>query len=709
MKYCLRKRNKKDMIPRELPNKRKKKEKIRKKKSYCPRVRTKFMGKIEKYSRKKNDQKLGSNISGDIIKDDGSNYEMRSQKAFELLEGLKSNLRTENPDEILKKIQEILNFDNTDKILLIECLEILLKFGKNDEFNDLLINSKFCLTKDFVINKKDENLHLLSTKIEKDYNNLLFINDQSIIEELNLAFNNLENAINIFKKIKAGKLKKKQIKNLITFDIGKDTNNRYFIVPKQSENKEENDFLTNLLQFLKLYINVKKFEYYYPNQPINYKKNQTPYLFHIFFKFFETFVIVNKNREKIEINLKNIEIYDKSKRYKNNFMREIENNSYNIDENISREIRFFFLCFNMPINKNVLDNLENKIDSIIKRQNPLKLETIQNFINSSKEMAKIFSIENDNLVFFYKNKKYKFNYNSYNETFLDALYANKDDEIFEQIQWNPLYYYNFYNENDINFLKNLIKKILNSKLFLEIWKEYSDVKGIFDYLFNNEKNIDNLLDNIEFYPYNENDFNVHGLTFYNEMKIMVSGLPISHIINEFDFCCYKILEMARKIIIILHEICHYIKRLLNLITNGEIMNTTIESINENKNIKEAGRLFEKVLFSWKNPYEKTKKNKNEVDNKKIINLNKALKLLNYKIFDNDIENFQKEFYSDTKINKECIDDNLLIYIEKLGFNLEHFLKKRNNDCYNKYSIDCSRSGVKLYYLLYIPDNHNYKH
>ena len=75
-------------------------------------------------------------------------------------------------------------------------------------------------------------------------------------------------------------------------------------------------------------------------------------------------------------------------------------------------------------------------------------------------MAEIFSIENDNLVFFYKNKKYKFNYNSYNETFLDALYATKDDEkLFEQIQWNPLYYYNFYNENDTNFLKNLIKKI----------------------------------------------------------------------------------------------------------------------------------------------------------------------------------------------------------------------------------------------------------
>ena len=267
MKYCLRKRNKKDIIPLELPNKRKKKEKRRKKKSYCPRIRTKFMGKISKCSRKKNEQKLGSNISEDIIKDDDLNYEIRSQKAFELLEELNSNVSTKKTDEILKKIEKILNYDNTDKILLSECLEILLKIEEDNEFNNLLINSKFCLTKDFVINKKNENLNLLSTKIEKDYKNLLFINDQAIIEELNLAFNNLENAINIFEKIKAGKLEKKQIKNLITFDIGIDTNNRYFIVPKQSENKEENDFLTNLLQFLKLYIDIKKFEYYYPINP----------------------------------------------------------------------------------------------------------------------------------------------------------------------------------------------------------------------------------------------------------------------------------------------------------------------------------------------------------------------------------------------------------------------------------------------------------
>lgn len=62
--------------------------------------------------------------------------------------------------------------------------------------------------------------------------------------------------------------------------------------------------------------------------------------------------------------------------------------------------------------------------------------------------------------------------------------------------------------------------------------------------------------------------------------------------------------MGRKIKILLHEIIHFIKIALNLITNGKVLETTIESDKEDPNIIEGGRFFEYLIFNWKNPHKK---------------------------------------------------------------------------------------------------------
>ena len=57
----------------------------------------------------------------------------------------------------------------------------------------------------------------------------------------------------------------------------------------------------------------------------------------------------------------------------------------------------------------------------------------------------------------------------------------------------------------------------------------------------------------------------------------------------------------------MHEVCHYIKRALTFITNGEIANSTLDSNEKDSDIIEAGRYFERLLFVWKNHFNKRPK------------------------------------------------------------------------------------------------------
>jgi hypothetical protein len=100
------------------------------------------------------------------------------------------------------------------------------------------------------------------------------------------------------------------------------------------------------------------------------------------------------------------------------------------------------------------------------------------------------------------------------------------------------------------------------------------------------------------------------------LKIITSSYYVSNIVDKKDFINFKILEMARKLIIILHEVIHFIKRPLNLIANGKISGAVMESEKEDPDIIEEGRFFEQLVFNIKNPFIKKRTSKSSKSSKK---------------------------------------------------------------------------------------------
>ena len=150
------------------------------------------------------------------------------------------------------------------------------------------------------------------------------------------------------------------------------------------------------------------------------------------------------------------------------------------------------------------------------------------------------------------------------------------------------------------------------------------------------------------------------------------------------------------------------------------MNTTNEKNDPSKeDIIEAGRIFEKIIFGWDNPFEKSninndKENENienkdeitEAENEvKLLKLIDAFKILNSNNYENDIDGFKKIIES-KNLKKKEIDGELLKYIKVLGFNLDDCFNNYNS--YKIYVIDCSRKSKTIYYIYYRSDNHNFK-
>ena len=660
----------------------------------------KFMAKIKKNKETEDTSKT----IDEIFKGDFLNFRKRRETSLENLSQLKNDLNKKKNDEIISEIEKCIKYDNTNKTIIYECLKIYSEHGLKDNFNELLNQSKFCLTKNFNvidINNKSENLNIkLSDNFINNSDIILFENDMEIIGKLKLAFESLKKVCNSYKNIRKEKKMKYQIKRILTFNLKKDKEEKYYIYHKKSKNEILSEFYTDIMKFLENYIHIKKFDYYLPNQPINYKINQTLYLFHIFYKLYENVVIVNNKKKQLQIilNNKKLEIIGSMTKYVENLIKELDENDGNISEGLEKKIRFFFFCLKIEPSKSKLDNLQSNIDNMLIQQKVLNEEKIKNFISDNKIFGSYFEIEKGNFFFYDNNKKYVFNYKQYNERLLGEIINNINDKIIlKRICYDPLNYYNFFDNEDLKYMRDLTTKILKSKLFNEIWSNYSDVKNRVEYYFNNDKNIEDLIDNIDYYPFDESSFGLQGMTFHNELKIIVSGLHTCQIKTDYDFKIYKILEVSRKMIIILHEICHFIKRALNLLTEGEILNTTIESIQDDPDVIESGRIFETLIFNLKNP--NSQKNKNQ---KNEINLVQSLNILNPDIYENGISSFKRN------LNKLCpkkkMNQALSNYIKKIGFNIDDFYK--NKKSYKDYSIDISRKANDNFTITYKSDNHN---
>lgn len=160
----------------------------------------------------------------------------------------------------------------------------------------------------------------------------------------------------------------------------------------------------------------------------------------------------------------------------------------------------FLFLLNSP---KVPIGIENIRDSIVNKDIPLTLDDINTFKkNNNEKNENKFYLKGYNLCTVYNGHEYQFEYNNYNKKLLNLINV-EENEILESIKRNNIPLINFFDSRDIEYMKNLLKKILKSKLFREICQKYSKVEGIVNYYFEEEENIDDFLKRINFQKFRE--------------------------------------------------------------------------------------------------------------------------------------------------------------------------------------------------------------
>ena len=676
----------------------------------------KFISRInnEHLSRNLNNKIIMNKIKGeDLI------FAERKKKAIKIIENINSKLKSDKNlipiDEIKIGINESLNYDNTNKDTIFEILSILHKYKDKEELENILNKTKFCITKNIEIKNKLISLSKIFTEINP--NIIKFNNIDEIIKEFFMILNDLVQAYNEINKLDKEKFNKKEkLKLFFTFGLKKIKENRYIIKTKRklikagknnkySDNEINSINIINnyLYNSISSYLFFKEFDYFHYNQKINYRNNSTLYMVNIIYQLYEK-LIDNITKTKIQYSESKIEQISKLKVYWEK-IEALYSERKIIDEEINDKLELFLFLLDAPYT-----NINNILTNIMKMEDSLRSSDIQKFIEKNKNVY----LENNYICIKYKEKIFKYEYEKYSKDLLKLL-NNDSENILENAKWNSICLIDFFEDKDKIYLKKILKAIIKSKFFKEIWNEYSDnnVHEIVDYFFSEEKNIEEFLNSIKFLPFIEKDFGAQAIT-KNNLLVYTSSLNISLISNNNNYIIYKILEMARKVIILCHEICHYIKRALFIITNGIISQSTKDSI-KSDDIFEAGRIFEEIVFNWENEDLKNKKRINTSKklkkkekfheyNSKIIGIDKALKLLNMNFYDKTLQKFKEDFYSDEKINKNDLNEELKEYIKNIGFNLDIYLE--NEIEYSKYKINCARNEGLGYNIFYESDNHS---
>ena len=638
-------------------------------------------------------------------------FKYRKEKAIELMTVLKDK-KSKNIelDEIKENIKNCLNFDNTNISLIYDCLSLLNKYDDKTEISNLLYKYRFCLANSVKLENKNINF-------AKDFpqNNKIFM-FESQVQLTDRFFNSLNNLYHIYQEIQKldqEKYVQKEKVKILTYKIRKLKGNMKTMYKKDKcDNENINKINEYSFDFLNDYLPIKEFNYFVENQPINFKDNNILFIIYIYHKLFEHMVEVKSKGKSLTIlEYKLKKIYE-LKLYWNNIYDLYCKEKIITDEmSYKLELLMFFLD-----SKAANIDLNVAIKGIISKEKSLSLAEVEKFIkeNNNKNGKEMY-LEKNNLCVKYDGKVFKYEYKNYTKYLLESILVSDSDLLLEQLKWNFMSLIDFFDENDKIYLKKLLKEIVKSKLFKEIWKNYSDVDDIVDYFFNEEENIDFLLNNIYFIPYVENHFGIQAITT-NNLKILTSSYSISQINTSIDYINYKILELARKVIIITHEICHYLKRALFLITNGIISRTTRTNILQSGNI-EAGKMFEEVIFDWdyekKSNKKRTKSHNKKRDEKityneenyKMMGLEKALKILNSNFYEKSINEFRNDLNNNKYYDKNDISDTLKEYVESIGFDLENFLNNKN--LYKIYTINCARNGPSSYSILYNSDDHSY--
>ena len=166
----------------------------------------------------------------------------------------------------------------------------------------------------------------------------------------------------------------------------------------------------------------------------------------------------------------------------------------------------------------------------------------------------------------------------------------------------------------------------------------------------------------------------------HQLKIFLSGYPYSETGDTNMLSkAVKVLELAKRIIIIIHEIAHYLKSALFMITNGIVSNSTRDpNLNFSQEEIEAGKILEKELFGWGG------KNMS----KAIINVKTALKIINSDNYSKSIKEFKN--YINDETQKVELNDKLRKYLDDIKFNYNFENKKSDINAIDL--MNCARTN-----------------
>ena len=685
----------------------------------------------------------------DRLSGDKLNFELRRKEADRLI-----NDKNNNNDE-LENIINALNYDNTNKICIYKLLNYYYKKELKQKYNEALDKYKFCITKKFIIEEEGK-------KIDVNLNDLYKINLP--IEELEELPNNktndngpiidLRNSLVEFftsyyyiskcmSQIENVIKKEEDIKEIITikykssvkgiYSLDYERSKKEEIISKYNEktnnkseeDKEKNKFDEKLLldsieNFLCKYIFYQSFILFQMNQPINYAHNLTLYYNYIIWSLYNITIGVDELNNKIFFREKKLYSYNKLNEFHDLLFDNFFDKAVPFNETMNQLLQFLLLS--LSVNRSIFLDYIHKNIHLPNKVSFIDAHYVDNFLKSLNKEYKFLNAEFD------KNKKdiIKFNedenmdchkitikFENYTK---DIKFCDDINWLWKNINFEKFQLTNFFLKEDLDYLKYLIKHILSSKLFKQIYKVFNNVSEVTDYYFNVSENIDDYIKKIIFLPFGVNDLGIFAKTDRRMLYVFAAGYPETTICNFDVYRINRILELAlRNIILGYHMPIHFIKSSNSLLTEGIISRNTS---NEDKTIG-GGFFYEKVLFGWKRKEEKPldliglKLLKKEIEcnndalREKKIDLVTALNLLNPKIYNYDLEYFRNSLFNLSQNDLKNFDfsssDNVeyITYIKSV-IGVEKIKKFWDND----FLVDASMGiydGMSISYFNY---NHN---
>ena len=630
-----------------------------------------FSHTSKKYSNIKSRNKE-INLKDYNLKKEYMNFERNKENARKIFESISL---IENEEEKIENIYKCLSFDNVSKNILEGCLDILSNMKKDEHYYNIIEYNKFSLPE-----KYTQNI----------LNDCPTMTKEILIKYYKYLYNTIETYFKITKNFD-----EKEIHKLIEFELYEE--NDIYLIKDKIIIKNDDDFtkyindinklnveITNDIieefklikdesfNFLSKYIFLKEMDFYTHNQPIEKITNEILYNNYLLSYLYNKIIIYDG--KTIKFNSDNFKIIHDYKLVFEKILFQ-ENKETDIDKVIE------ILNFNLEASTKRGIDLPGKI---IEDEKKAQLEEMDKIVANLEQNNNDLHIEkiSDNEI---RLKTIDFgdidiDITKYNQNLINILKNNvikNFDFLFKEKLIKHFNNSNYFSKRDLDYFHLLIEEILKSPVMKEIYNKHCDnqISEKIYYFFDDQENRKYFINKITFLPYNEENCGIQGLISRNELKIFLCGYPIKnfYLFNKAD----KILELSKRVIIIIHEIAHFLKCALWMLSNGLIANKTIDD-NINNYIKdklEAGRFIEAELFGF------GEGTKNSPD----ITINQALKLLKCETYYNSIDDFRKYLNNKEKV---IINGNLKNYLIDIGFDFDQ--TKKNSDINSKNTMYCGR-------------------